>query len=226
MNQKIKTDIPLYSLSTLLKKNEEFKNNFRDNLLFRLMRSGYLSSPEKQNKFLDFFQIWSTYFQKLMLLKTALCDDPTFIPLFRQHLDEEYGHDKILFHERKTKNIKNDAILEALCNWFFSKMLSFSPYEQLVLVNLCLEASSIIFHEYATPTIDPNKELNYLQLHKELDTEHEKMGIYLLEGLTETHYKRLLNIQEISWKMIEALMKRIAELSSDIAIPIRELYPE
>lgn len=205
-------DHVILSIDILLNKNEEYKNNFRKNLLFEIMRSEQLSSPENKEKFLGYFQVWSTYFQRMMLLKTALCEDPAFSSLFFQHLDEEYGHDKILFQERKIKNINNDAILEAISNWFFSKMLSFTPYEQVVLVNLCLEASSTIFHEYAIPALDPDKKLIFLQLHEELDVAHEKMGLSLLEDLTENQYRRLLNTQESSWKMIDALMTRIAEL--------------
>jgi hypothetical protein len=209
----LKNDDDVLSLNVIIQKNEEYKDNFRKNLLFELMRSGQLSSPEKKEKFLGYFQIWSIYFQRMMLLKTALCEDPAFTPLFYQHLDEEYGHDKVLFQEREIKSIHNDAILEAISNWFFSKMLSFTPYEQVVLVNLCLEASSLIFHEHAVPALDPNKKLIFLQLHKELDASHEKMGLSLLEDLTKNHYSRLLNIQESSWSMIEALMMRIAELA-------------
>ena len=212
----LESDNDILSLDTILKKNEEYKNNFRKNLLFEVMRSGQLSSPEKKEKFLGYFQIWSTYFQRMMLLKTALCEDPAFTPLFYQHLDEEYGHDKILFQEREAKNIHNDAILEALSNWFYSKMLSFTPYEQLVLVNLCLEVSSTIFHEYAIVALDPDKKLSYFQLHEELDVNHGKIGLFLLENLTQSHYSRLLDIQNISWEMSEALMKRIAELTMKI----------
>ncbi|AIK95707.1 hypothetical protein [Candidatus Odyssella acanthamoebae] len=206
-------NIKTFSLKALLVKNEEFKNNFRNNLLFKLMKSRHFSKSENKNKMLDYFQTWSTYFQQMMFLKTAFCQDPVFVPLFRKHFEEEYGHDKILSQERNHRLPQTDAILEAICNWFPSKILSFTPYEQLVLVNLCLEASSVIFHEYAIPALDPKRELSYLQLHQEVDISHEEMGNHLLEGLTEIQYKRLLDIQEISWNMIEALMHRIAELT-------------
>jgi hypothetical protein len=214
-NKKTKQYTDNFSLEALLIKNEEYKNKFQNNLLFRLMRSGQFSSSEKKEKLLGYLHTWSGYFQKMMFLKTALCEDPAFAPLFSQHLEEEYGHDKILFQERKTKTTKADAILEAICNWFPAKILSFTPHEQLVLVNLCLEAASTIFHEYAVPAIDPNRQLKYLQLHEELDVDHEKMGISLLENLSKNHYSRLFNIQELSWNMFEALMTRIAELCTE-----------
>jgi hypothetical protein len=206
-------EINSLSLETLLIKNEEFKNNFRNNLLFKLMKSGHFSDPRNKDKMLDYFQTWSTYFQQMMFLKTAFCQDPVFTSLFRKHFEEEFGHDKILSQERNNRPPQTDAILEAICNWFPSKILSFTPYEQLVLVNLCLEASSVIFHEYAIPALDPEGELSYLQLHQEVDNSHEEMGNHLLEGLMEIQYKRLLDVQKISWDMIEALMHRIAELT-------------
>lgn len=209
----IEDNIEEFSLKSLLIRNEYFKSNFRNNLLFKLMRAGEFSCPLKKEKLLSHLHIWSVYFQRMMLLKTALCEDPSFTKIFSQHLEEEYGHDKVLEQEKQDQNIKTDTILEAICNWFPSKMLSFTPYEQIVLVNLCLEAASTIFHEYAIPTIDPDRKLKYLQLHEDLDLNHEKMGAYLLEGLTENHYSRLLNIQELSWNMFGELINRIAELS-------------
>lgn len=214
INAAYKTDTISYPfLDVLLAKNEEYKNQFHNNLIFQLMTSGQLSSPEKQEKLLGYLHIWSVSFQRMMLLKTAICDDHAFSSLFSQHLDEEYGHDKILFNERQNKDFKSDAILEALCHWFFSKMLSFTPHEQIVVVHLCLEAASTIFHECVIPIIDPNKKSNYLKLHDELDADHENIGNSLLRDLTETHYLRLLDIQERSWKMFNALMTRIAELT-------------
>ena len=138
------------SFELLIRRNNKYKDNFKNNPLFKLMDSGYFNSEEKRQSYLGYFQIWSTYFQKTMLLKTALCDDPNFIPIFYQHFAEEYGHDQILSKDRRRVrggleiNVKKDAILEALCSWSLSKMLSFSPYEQVVVINLCIEALSTI----------------------------------------------------------------------------------
>lgn len=212
-HNKKQLDTNISGFDMLLHKNEEFKNKFRNNNLFTLMNAGFFSSEEKKEKFLGYFQIWSTYFQKMILLRSALCEDPIFTPIFKQHLDEEYGHDRDLLSGRKIKKIESDPILEAISHWFFSKMLSFPPTDQLVLVNLCVEASANIFYEHAIPSIDTQGNIAYFQEHKNLDIEHEIIGCYLLLNLGQEHYERLFLVQEKGWTMIETLMCRLAELS-------------
>lgn len=201
------------SLQQLTNRNEKFKVKFRDNLLFKLIATDQINSVEKRTRFLSYFQIWSDNFQKAMLLKTALCDDNKFMATFQKHYAEEYGHDEMLIKDRQLEENKEDAILEAICNWFPSKMLSFNHFEQIVVMNLCVEASAVVFYEYVKPAIDPYNELKHFQAHEKIDCEHEKMGLDLLEGLTTNIYQRLLVIQEKAWAMLEALMQRLGELT-------------
>jgi len=207
------------SLGILIRRNEQFKKDFKQNSLFKLMESGYFDTEEKRQSFLAYFQIWSNYFQKTMLLKTALCEDSNFTPMFYQHFEEEYGHDQMLIKDRtkvrsdRKVNVKKDAILEALCNWFLSKMLSLTPYEQIVVMNLCVEAVAAVFYKFAKPAIDPTNQLKHFQAHDgEIDVHHEKMGLSLLENLTISQYSRLFEVQEDAWAMCEALMERLGEL--------------
>ncbi|MBM3633524.1 MAG: iron-containing redox enzyme family protein [Alphaproteobacteria bacterium] len=202
----------LPSLEILIRRNKKYKDHFKKNLLFNLMDSGYFNTKRKRDIFLEYFQVWSNYFQKTMLLKTALCDDPNFTPIFNQHFTEEFGHDQMLNSERPKINVKKDPVLEALCNWFLSKMLSLSPHEQVVVMNLCVEATAVIFYSYAIPAIDPHHQLEHFKAHESVDIEHENMGLSLLEDLPVSQYERLLGIQEDSWGIFEALMNRIAEL--------------
>lgn len=201
------------TLEQLLIYNEQLKENFRNNPLFKLMAAGHLCSKEKRDKFLNYLQVWSNHFQKAMLLKTALCDDPSFMPIFYQHFVEEYGHNELLKKERSSRVYEKDMMLEAMCNWFPSKMLSFNLYEQTVVMNLCLEGSAVIFYEYVKPVLDPENQSSYLQAHNEVDLEHEKMGIHLLENLSANQYRRLIDIQKEAWAMLEALMQRLGELT-------------
>lgn len=206
------------SFEILIRRNAKFKDEFSNNPLFKLMVSGYFDSEEKRQSFLDYYQIWSNYFQKTMLLKTALCDDSRFIPMFNQHLAEEYGHDQMLIKDRqkvsgiKKVNVKKDLILEALCNWSFSKMFSFTPYEQVVVINLCTEAVAVVLYNIAKPAIDPNNQLEHFQVHIEVDQSHEKMGLSLLENLTEIQYERIFEVQEDTWEICGAIAQRIGEL--------------
>ncbi|MGN6671472.1 MAG: hypothetical protein ACTHJ4_08055 [Candidatus Nucleicultricaceae bacterium] len=91
-------------------------------------------------------------------------------------------------------------------------MISFTPREQIVLLHLCLEASSTVFHECVNPALDQAKKSTYLHLHEELDAHHEMIGYAFLEGLSSQDYQRLLLIQESSWDMFEALMHRMTNL--------------
>jgi hypothetical protein len=207
------------SFELLIRRNKKFKDDFSNNSLFKLMRSGYFDSEEKRQSFLDYFQIWPIYFQKTMLVKTALCDDPGFTPMFYQHFKEELGHDQVLAKDRQRMRkglgveVKKDAILEALCSWFLLKMFSFSPYEQVVVINLCMEAAAVFFFRFAVPAIDPTNQIEHFQLHNnEAEQRHEKMGLDLLENLTETQYARLFDVQEDTWTICGALMQHIAEL--------------
>jgi len=201
-----------YSLNLLIQRNQEFKERFHCNSLFTLMRSGVFQSKQTRDKFLRHFQVWSEYFQKAMLLKTALCDDAAFKPVFRQHLAEEFGHDQLLTHDHHGESCRKDALLEAICCWFPYKMLTLTRHEQIVAMNLCVEAAAAIFYEYANPVINPGSQCSHFNSHGEIDHLHENLGLSLLEHLTQDHYKRLIEVQEESWEMCEALMHRLGEL--------------
>ena len=217
--KKFPKNIP--SLDLLIKRNNNFKENFKKNQIFKLMDTGYFCLEGKREKFLSYFQVWSNYFQKAMLLRTALCDDPNFIPIFYQHLTEEFGHDRMFNKERSAVNVRKDAILEALCNWFLSKMLSFSPYEQVVVMNLCLEAAAVVFYGRARSIIDPDDQFEHFQAHHEVDVAHEEMGLSLLKNLPALQYERLFKVQEDAWAMCEALIHRLSELVQENALSQR-----
>jgi hypothetical protein len=207
------------NLELLIERNKEFKHRHRNNLLYKQMQSGHYSRQDQKDKFLDVFQTWSNCFQKAMLLKTALCEDPIFTPTFLKHYHEEFGHNEMLINDRRKSKAastslvkKKDALLEAICNWFPSKMFSLTPQEQIVVMNLTVEACALVFYEYAKTAIDPEDKLKHFQSHGEIDICHENLGLDLLETLSDFQYKRLLEIQEDSWAMLDALMNRVAEL--------------
>lgn len=179
----------------------------------------YFSNDKRRILFLGHLQVWATHFQRLMMLKTGLCDDQAFLQIFKQHFQEEIGHDDLLKKDRENKtNIKNgskpkkDAVLEALCCWFPSKIMSYSLPEQVVMVNLVLESGANIFYEATKSAIDPENKYDYFAAHKEVDCEHEKMGIEHLAELPERQVTRLLEVLEDSWAMTNALLQRIGEL--------------
>ncbi|MGN6670683.1 MAG: hypothetical protein ACTHJ4_04020 [Candidatus Nucleicultricaceae bacterium] len=202
-----------YSLASFLSLHEKEKSTFHDNSLFQLMRNGDLSTTTHRDIFFEYYQEWSSQFQRMIFLRSALCEDVRFQEVFTQHFDEEYGHDKILQKERNSLNLKKDPIIQALCAWFPHKMLSSTPAEQLIISNLCIESAAVIIHTYAIPAFDPNRESEYYKIHEEHDCHHEKMGLDLLENLSTHEYKRLSAILKDTWDIINALMTRIGELT-------------
>ena len=200
------------TIDGLVKQNEIYKERFHNNLLFRLMSSGHFKSETVRSTFLEYFQGWSNQFQKAMLLKTALCDDPRFKPVFRKHFVEELGHDQALARDRKTASTRWDAVLEATCSWFPSKMIAGDLYEQIVIMHLCVEAVAVVFYKFATPALDPDGKSSHFRAHEGVDVEHEKLGLEFLEGLSSAQYRRLLNVQAEAWSMSEALFGRLGQL--------------
>ncbi len=202
-----------HGLNYLIGRNKEFKERHRNNLLYRQMSSGHYDTQEKRDQFLNYFQTWSNCFQKAMLLKTAFCEDPYFAHVFSKHYQEELGHNEMLKKDRQKDSFKRDAVLEAVANWFPSKMVSLNQSEHIIIMNLTVEAAALVFYEFAKPAIDPDNKLSHFQAHGEIDICHESLGLDLLEDLNERQYKRLLEIQEDSWEMLDALMHRLGELT-------------
>jgi mannose-6-phosphate isomerase-like protein (cupin superfamily) len=205
------------SLHTLLRKNEEFVAKFHDNLLFKLMSQGCFEHPDTKRLFFDYFQRWSNHFQRAMLVKTALCEDPAFVQVFRKHFAEELNHDQALRDDRKSASARWDAVLEAVCAWFPSRMLSSGHEEQIVIMNMVVEAVAIVFYHHACPALDPNKEMSHFHAHDGVDVDHQKLGLPLLENLSAHQYARLLQVQAEAWSMSEALFRRLGELTSGAA---------
>lgn len=201
------------SLKTLIQTHAEFKYQFRENVLFQAMQAGEFYCPQIRQRFFTYFQVWSNYFQKAMHLKTALCDDPQFIALFKQHFDEEFGHDSLLQKDISSKLIRKDPILEAFCHWFLYKIIILNLHEQIIVMNLCVEGAATIFYEYTKPFLNPENASSHFNAHNEIDHHHENIGMPLLENLSEAQYIRLKDILEESWAMINSLMKRLYELS-------------
>jgi len=70
----------------LFRKNEEYMERFDKHRLFALVRNGLLDSVEAKGKFLDCFQVWSNYFQKMVLARVMTIQHPIFEDLAWQHL--------------------------------------------------------------------------------------------------------------------------------------------
>lgn len=207
-----------YTYASFIAAHEKFKIEFQNNLLIQLMKSGQLSSDKCRDIFFEYYQEFSNHFQRMIHLRSAFCEDPDFEPIFTQHFDEEYGHNKMLQKERNVLGLKKDPLVQALCSWFPYKMFSTTPAEQLVISTLCIEAAAVIIHTHAIPTFDPEKKSDYYKVHEEHDCHHENLGLFLLENLSTREYEHLIRVLEEAWGNCNALMARIGELTIKTSI--------
>lgn len=202
------------SLETLLNKNTMLANEYRQrSQLMTLIRSDYMHQKQYREKLLDAIQVFSNYFQKVVALRNTFCEEPEFLKITEEHLQEEFGHHLVLLKDRAFKPPVWDAILEATSSWFSWKMLMSDNEDKVVLVHLVLETSANIFFQEAQPIMEIYKETSYFETHAEIDASHEDMGKELLDGLSEKKYLRLFEIQRQGWDMMNAASNRMAELA-------------
>ncbi|MBA2649732.1 MAG: hypothetical protein H0U75_09115 [Legionella sp.] len=101
-------------ISTNIEENKRYLEEFNCNPLFDLMRSGVLSDKKLRTKFFDCFQVFSNYFQKMMMNRVCFTEEGKYLSLFELHLDEEFGHNTKLSEDRKKRKPTWDPMLEAL----------------------------------------------------------------------------------------------------------------
>jgi hypothetical protein len=191
---------------------KELKEDFHNNILFKAMREGKFT-PAARDKFLFHHQFFSDQFQRLIMLRSAMCTHPQLENIFYDHLLEELGHHKMLEAERNKVALKKDTIVEALCMWLPHQMFSTSPLEQLVIVNCGIETAALVIYYYAIPALDPEKKSEFFRTHAIHDVHHQIMGHDLLKNLTSQEYERLIAILEDTWAILNALMARLCTLS-------------
>lgn len=202
-------------LQKLLKENRAYAATHLRNKLFILVNSGLLNEPEVYQRFFAAVLVWSSYFQRAIFARSAVTDSPRFASLFRQHLAEEFGHDRKLAQDLGSEFRPSfDPILEAGGNWFCWKMVTADAVERLVLVHLVLEVGSSLFSAHAAAAGIGMSQTDYFQRHDEADDSHAIMGQELLNGLAPSTYERLLQVQSEGWSMLELISARIAELAT------------
>jgi quercetin dioxygenase-like cupin family protein len=209
------------SLAELLRRNRQFMEEHKNNLLFDVIQSGKMADPARRGRLLDAIQVWSNHFQKVIMSRYVFSGEPRFFDLAVAHLKEEYGHNTNLENSRKGELRQVwDPVLEASASWFASKMLSLSDPEKTVLVHLVLEGGANVFHKVAHKTMQSYKETDHFEVHSIEDDGHLDMGKELLKGLDQRTYGRLFEIQKQGWDMLNLLSRRIAELSETPSSPL------
>ncbi|HJD56248.1 MAG TPA: hypothetical protein LFW21_06515 [Rickettsia endosymbiont of Pyrocoelia pectoralis] len=196
-------------INHLILENEKYKEKFKENKLFKIK----LDNKWQKDKFLDYFQIWSNEFQKMVLARVVFSERKEFIKLAWEHLLDEFGHNIELSQERKNDTEPQDPIFEALGSWFTLKMMTLGDSERAVLVHLVIESCATVFYEkLGAIFLNCEKSGKHFKTHTHLDPEHEQMGIDLLQRLN-INDPALLDTQQKGWDMIEALFTRLAEIT-------------
>lgn len=203
------------TLASLVERNDAYAQSYARTPLMVLIRSSAMAQPQVRSKLLDAIQIFSTYFQKTMMLRGSFSEPPAFAAIAREHLAEEFGHDTRLATERNTTAAMFDPILEGTTCWFAWQMLAADNIEKLVLIQLVLETSASIFFPEANRVMQQYGETEYFAVHAEVDDHHKSMGMHLLADLRPNEYARLLDVLDRGWKMLFTVCDRIAGIAME-----------
>lgn len=209
------TTLTVANLDLLLEKNKQFIKEYQASDMLQLITSKDIENKECRERMLDSLQTFSNYFQKVVLLRNVLTDNPRFNTLALDHLKEEFCHNEALMAERNGRTPMWDPILESTCSWFAWKMLNTNDEEKIILVHLVLESSGTVFFNAACPIMQQYGHQHYFVVHSIADVHHEKMGRELLEGLSPARYERLMEVQVQGWSIMIAACNRIAALATN-----------
>jgi hypothetical protein len=207
-NQKIKT------FEELMRENINFSKKYRaQSKLVQLIRSEKMSQQRYRQELLDAIQVFSDYFQRVVLLRSSLCEDAVSGVVAQEHLQEEFCHNLSLMADRNYRPKTWDPILDATSAWFCWKMFTLDQEEKTLLIHLVLETSANIFFQEAHKVMSKYHETDYFKIHSIADDKHEKMGRALLEDLSEKKYQKLSELLLHGWDVLNAACNRIAELT-------------
>ena len=201
------------NLTNLLEKNKIFVSEYTNNRLMKLIKSDGMKEKYMRQRLLDCIQVFSDYFQKVVMLRYVFCDNSKFLSVAQLHLTEEYGHNISLKKDREYRPSIWDPILESTSSWFAWKMFTLDEKEKTVLVHLVLEASAQLFFTQAHQVMEQYQETEYFKIHRDADERHEQMGIGLLKELTVEKYQRLQKILHQGWTILNTACNQIALLT-------------
>lgn len=201
----------------LLAANQPFRVQYTQNEIFEFVRSDAVADKAARGRLLDSILVWSNYFQRVVLARSAFTDDTRYSGIFKEHLDEEYNHNTALARDRGPELTEVwDPILESTSSWFAWKMLTLDNLDKLVLVHLVLEAAATEWHRVAHPIMSRYRETNHFQTHDQVDHGHEDLGLELLEKIDADTFKRLSSVQKEGWDMMNVMCARMAELAYQV----------
>ena len=202
----------LLSAEALMEKNEALGKAFEQNPIFPVMFELDNASDETKRKFLSYFQILSDHFQRMMLLRSAVCDHPGMNSVFWEHLDDEFGHHEDLKKARGSSTVSWDPIYDATNVWFTHQMMTCDDRERLFLVNYVVEESASIFYQKIAKVF-AGMGIGHFDDHAEWDEAHNALGKNYFDQVDYYSLDRLARLQERGWSMVECQYRRLAEIA-------------
>ena len=205
-----KPNIKFSYLDRLIEHNERKCEAFKQSPFFNLISQGVLKEESSKSTFYSNLRMWSDKFQEILFARQVSAQNENFRNIFAEHLAEEFGHNKLIVEKNKW-----DPVIEACGDWFTLKMLQLDNDEKLVVTHMVLELCADVFLTEAAAIYTKEQKLSdeYMTLHAHLDEGHSKIGVELLKINGKEDYDRFVQLSDQSWKMLELILNRIAELT-------------
>lgn len=199
-------------LAVLDRVNSDLLRRHTRNELFTLFATGRLQrEPELRQRFVEALYVWSSYFQRMIHARQAVCVDPILREQYSKHFEEEFGHDRLLRDRYNITQKVYDPALEAASNWFVAQMHQLDEPQKIVVVHLVVESSGHAFGlataEIFGKTAQPG---DYFDVHAEADHDHRNIGRDYLKNVPPTALPQLLDVCQRAWDQIDLVHERIA----------------
>ncbi|HEY0195007.1 MAG TPA: cupin domain-containing protein [Kofleriaceae bacterium] len=208
---------PSSNYDQLIAANQRFRAQYTANDIFKFIQSDTVDSKGARGRLLDTILVWSNYFQRVVLARSAFTDDARYSAIFKAHLDEEYDHNTLLAKDRGSELVRVwDPVLDSTSSWFAWKMVTLDNLDKLVLVHLVLEAAATEWHRVAHPIMARFRETNHFESHDQVDHGNEDLGLELLRSIDASTLARLSTVQQEGWDMMNTMCARMAALASQM----------
>jgi quercetin dioxygenase-like cupin family protein len=196
------------NVTQLLNQHKAWEKKFESNPLMILARSPKLKDPTVKKRLLEALNYWSDWFQKIITARMSMGGKSEYFDAAEQHLQEEIGHNKILYGIRKNCPVSFwNPLLDSAATWFHHQMISGTDEEKTVLIHLVLEGASTQFHTVAKGQF---LEYDFFDLHSTLDEDHFGMGLKLLENSKHIDTAHLLTVLNRGWAVFSILAEQMA----------------
>ena len=182
-----------------LRYNQERIDRHLNLPIFNIIKNGTFENEECTQKLCSFLKTWSSYFQKLVMLRVVTSTTSPYADIAKQHLSEEFGHDSLL-----EDKVMNDLSVKSISTWFVHQMMCRSDLEKHLIVHSVLEKGAHCFHDLCAKHLR-SKNSSYFNVHVEHDGDHSEMGFSLILESYQKQKDLILNTLEEAWLMLDLL---------------------